>query len=138
MGLSQDELGRRIGMDRGRLSRIEHNTNQATNEQLVVLARELKTNTHYILTGEEISPDPPENFSTPEANEIGALIDGMDEDMRRGFLHLIRDFAKINEERRDLQTDYAVLLAEVIAQLEGELQEKARLILSRINRYKQR
>lgn len=55
-GVSQNELARRIDMDRGALSRVVNGKRGLAERELIALAKELRTSTDWILLGEEPFP----------------------------------------------------------------------------------
>ncbi|WP_158613127.1 MULTISPECIES: ImmA/IrrE family metallo-endopeptidase [unclassified Frondihabitans] len=55
-GVSQNELARRVDMDRGALSRVMNGKRGLSERELIALAKELRTSTDWILLGEEPFP----------------------------------------------------------------------------------
>lgn len=136
MGLSQGELAERVGMNRTSLSKVELGLYEPSMAQLAGLAAALKTNVHLLVTGDELTPPELEAFYTPEANEIGLLVDSMDENLRQVVLHLARGLAQENESRRLIEKEYGEVLANVATRLESKNASRAKLILSKIDRRK--
>lgn len=53
--LTQDELAKRLNVNKGHISRIERGVSSCSLESLINLAIELHTSTDYLLTGQNLS-----------------------------------------------------------------------------------
>jgi transcriptional regulator with XRE-family HTH domain len=95
---------------------------------LIALAQIFDCSIEYLVTGKE--PETAEQFTTPEANQVARLLDGMDEDLRKAILALAQLVAPVNEERKALQTEVLQLRS---ATQEGPPRIQSKSILNKIN-----
>jgi hypothetical protein len=75
-----------------------------------------------------------EVFVTDEANQTGALVEAMSDDMRIFVLELVRKVYAIDQERRSLQDEVFELLHDTMPDMSGEARQKARSIVGKIHR----
>lgn len=59
--LTQDELAKRLNVNKGHISRIERGVSSCSLESLLSLAKELHTSTDYLLTGQSLSDEDAKN-----------------------------------------------------------------------------
>lgn len=132
--ITQEQLAAALGVERTQISRIENGQTDPTLSIVVKLAATLGVDVHLLATGEELTQEVTEQFVTTEANEVARLLDGMDQDLRAVVVHVSRELAAVDEQRRTLTNEYGALLTENIARLEAKSQQRARLILDKISR----
>jgi transcriptional regulator with XRE-family HTH domain len=122
-------------IDYSHYSRITRDKALPSVQVLTALCKVLDCTSDYLLL---LSDTPqhipaPDVFITTEANEIGAMIDRMDIDMRAHVLRITGELLRINEERRELHAEIADLLGEQIGLLSGQKREKAEWLLGRLS-----
>lgn len=121
-------------IDYSHYSRIVNDRALPSVPVLISLCKVLNCTADYLL----LLSDAPEHlpapdvFTTREANDIGAMVDRMDEDMRGQVVHMAGAMLKINEERRELHAEIAELLEEQIDLLSGQKRQKVESLLSRL------
>lgn len=125
-----------IEIDPSHYSRIMNNKALPSVQVLKALAQVLGCTTDYILClpwADDPNPSPaPDVFMAPEANEVGNIMDQMDEDVRRHVLHMATAMLRMNEERRELHGEIAELLEEQIVLLSGQKRQKVESLLGRL------
>ena len=87
LGLSQEEVGKRVGVTRGAISRIESGTCNLTNAMVIALCREFNINEEWLKTGNgemflEMSR------AEQAARIVAAAIDSNDEFILNTFIAL--------------------------------------------------
>lgn len=141
-GISQAELCRMmadekiagkhaINLDQAQYSRMERDSASVTDKVLLAISKVYGINVHTLLTGEDVAADI-EVFITPEANEVGVMLDQMDEDLREAILDLTKDLLK--QERRSLQNEIGAYLQDDIDKANKYQQQQIKSILSKIRR----
>lgn len=87
LGISQAELGERIGVSRAAISRLESGSNNFTNQMVTSICREFGVNEEWLRTG---SGDMFEEMSRAEkaAQIVGAALGGGDEFILNTFIAL--------------------------------------------------
>lgn len=101
----------------------------------IALSKILHCSLDYLITGEEWK-DAADRFITDEANQVGALLDEMDEDARQFVMTIVQRIHQFNMERKARQEDMRVLMEEYIALLPQPNQAKAakaQLILRKVD-----
>lgn len=87
LGLSQEDLGQRVGVTRGAISRIENGSNNVTPAMILAICREFGVNEDWLRTG---SGDMFEEMSRAEkaAQIVGAALGSGDEFILNTFIAL--------------------------------------------------
>lgn len=127
--------GYSVEIDYSHYSRIQNDKALPSIPVLIGMAKVLGCTTDYLLTlsdEPQARKGPTDVFLTPEANQIGDLVDSMDEDMRQHALHNTQVLRTIDTERRELHSEIAELLMEQISLLSGQKQKRVSSLLTRL------
>ena len=129
LGLSQVELseelvrrlrGKKIApptpvtvskMERGIIVTPKH-------EVLEELAKIFGVTTDYLITGRQPEPEP-DQFNTPEANSIGAMVDQMSQPARKFIEQMAKDLLALDKDQHSRQMRIARLLLDNINALDN-------------------
>lgn len=126
-----------IEIDPSHYSRLVNDKALPSVQVLRALAQVLEATTDYILVMPG-ADDParipaPDAFMTEDANRVGAMVDRMDEDMRKLMIDMVSEMLRLNEERRELHAEIAELLEEQITLLSGQKRQKVESLLGRLS-----
>jgi transcriptional regulator with XRE-family HTH domain len=134
LGLNQGDLADAVGMSKSQISRLERDESETKISYLPILAQKLHTSVQFLVTGEDIVTEEVDAFLTTEANQIGAMVDRVDPDVRQIVLIIVREITLLDEQRRNLQDEYAAVLLESIQDLNTRQRQRALSILAKMNK----
>ncbi len=96
--LSQEEMGKRLGVTRGALCKIELGDRKLTEQMTLSICREFRINYYWLTNGEE-----PMFIGTPES-----IVDEIAEDYNLDTIDkkIIENYLALPEEKRQIIKDY--------------------------------